>query len=57
MNDRVTPKDWGHTCGECKWFDMQYQICYKHENEFPHECFESDREACSDFIPRKGWQE
>ncbi len=57
MNDRVAPKDWGHTCGECKWFDLQYQICYKHENEFPHECFESDREACSDFIPRKGRQE
>jgi len=51
--DRVTPKDWGHVCKDCKWFDDQYEICFQHENEFPHEHIDPDMEACSSFEPRR----
>jgi len=55
-----------HWCGECKWLinagnardpRNDTYICLKLENEFPHAIIEPGDEACSEFEPRRGWQD
>jgi len=54
---RNTVKDW-HRCGECKWHDRDRKACFKDmKRGSTYTNIDPDLEACSDFIPKKGWRE